>query len=211
MNAPPTKQERLTPWWLVMAIFVLLPVVVAFLISRQAAAQQIRRKAIASSHGWAIENRNEGQRAWVLHGFHRDVEFEAVQLLREGGGTAWRLRMPLGRVAPSWVLVSRTPTWRAQDFGTISTLLTRSELPPPATGGPTGYSVWGAPEVQATFLSPPVVALLTAATFEGQWAVSFADDGVVVDGLGAMPEGEALLPWLDLAAALVRVFSPDAG
>jgi hypothetical protein len=211
MNAPQPKRPRLAPWWLVMGVFVLLPVVVAFLISRQAAAQQIRRKAIASSHGWAIENRNEGQRAWVLHGFHRDVEFEAVQLLREGGGTAWRLRMPLGRVVPSWVLASRTATWRPQDFGTISTLVTRSELPPAGAGGLAGYTVWGAAEVQATFLSPPVAGLLSAAAFEGQWAVSFVDDGVVVDGLGAMPEGEALLPWLDLTAALVRVFSPDAG
>ena len=82
-SSPPTTTQRGTPWWVVLGIFVVLPVTLSFVLSRQAAAQLIRRKAVASSHGWAIENKNEGQRVWILHGFHRDVEFEAVHLLRE--------------------------------------------------------------------------------------------------------------------------------
>jgi hypothetical protein len=45
----------------------------------------------------------------------------------------------------------------------------------------------------------------------GALNVSFVDDAVVMDGSGDLPEGEALLPWLELSARLVRVFSPDAG
>lgn len=212
MSGETQQRKKTAPWWLVMGLFVVLPVVVAFFISRQAAAQHIRRKAIASSHGWALENKNEGRRAWVLHGFHRDVEFEAVQLLREGGGTAWRARMPLGRQVPSWVLVTRPGAdWRPLDFGTISTLVTRSELPPPVASGLQGFEVRAAPDAAALMLTPEVVSAVTKTTQPGQWAVSFVDDGVVLDGLGDLPEGEALVPWLDLLATLVRVFSPDAG
>lgn len=210
MTTTPSK-PRTAPWWLVVGIFVVVPVTLSFIISRQAAAQHVRRKAIASSHGWAIENKNEGQRAWILHGFHRDVEFEAVQLLREGGGTSWRLRMPLGREVPSWVLFAKPYEWRAIDFGTISTLTTRTELPPVATGGPAGFTTSGAPAVVAEVLRPQVMTALSATTLPGVFAVSFVDDAVMIDGLGDLPEGEALLPWLDLSASLVRVFSPDAG
>ncbi len=211
MTTTPSK-PRTAPWWLVVGIFVVVPVTLSFIISRQAAAQHVRRKAIASSHGWALENKNEGQRAWILHGFHRDVEFEAVQLLREGGGTSWRLRMPLGREVPSWVLFAKPHDWRAIDFGTISTLVTRSELPPVFTsGGPAGFTTSGAPAVVAEVLRPQVMSALSATTLPGVFAVSFVDDAVMIDGVGDLPEGEALLPWLDLSAALVRVFSPDAG
>jgi hypothetical protein len=79
---------------------------------------------------------------------------------------------------------------------------------PPALAG---YSVWGAAGVLDDALRPGVTAALAAPGLEGTWAVSFVDDGVVLDGLGDLPEGEALLPWLDLGARLVRVFSPDAG
>ena len=78
-----------------MLVFIVVPLALAFVISRQAGAQQIRRKAIAKSYNWAVENKNEGQLAWILRGFHRDVPFEAVALLREGGGAAWRVRMPV--------------------------------------------------------------------------------------------------------------------
>ena len=210
MTTTPSK-PRTAPWWLVVGIFVVVPVTLSFIISRQAAAQHVRRKAIASSHGWALENKNEGQRAWILHGFHRDVEFEAVQLLREGGGTAWRLRMPLGREVPSWVLFAKPHDWLAIDFGTISTLTTRTELPPVATGGPAGFTTSGAPAVVAEVLRPQVMSALSATTLPGVFAVSFVDDAVMIDGVGDLPEGEALLPWLDLSASLVRVFSPDAG
>ncbi|MER2561044.1 MAG: hypothetical protein ABTQ32_10010 [Myxococcaceae bacterium] len=210
MTTTPSK-PRTAPWWLVVGIFVVVPVTLSFIISRQAAAQHVRRKAIASSHGWALENKNEGQRAWILHGFHRDVEFEAVQLLREGGGTSWRLRMPLGREVPSWVLFAKPYEWRAIDFGTISTLTTRTELPPVATGGPAGFTTSGAPAVVAEVLRPQVMSALSATTLPGVFAVSFVDDAVMIDGVGDLPEGEALLPWLDLSASLVRVFSPDAG
>lgn len=208
-TAPP--KPRSAPWWLVVVIFVVVPVTLSFIISRQAAAQHIRRKAIASSHGWALENKNEGQRAWILHGFHRDVEFEAVHLLREGGGTGWRLRMPLGREVPSWVLLTKEGTWRAIDFGTISTLVTRRELPPVASGGPAGFTTWGAPAIVAEMLRPQVMSVLSSTTLPGAFGVSFVDDAVMIDGAGDLPEGEALLPWLDLGASLVRVFSPDAG
>lgn len=210
MTTTPSK-PRTAPWWLVVGIFVVVPVTLSFIISRQAAAQHVRRKAIASSHGWALENKNEGQRAWILHGFHHDVEFEAVQLLREGGGTAWRLRMPLGREVPSWVLFAKPHDWRAIDFGTISTLTTRTELPPVATGGPAGFTTSGAAAVVAEVLRPQVMSALSATTLPGVFAVSFVDDAVMIDGVGDLPEGEALLPWLDLSASLVRIFSPDAG
>lgn len=211
MTTTALPKPRSAPWWLVVGIFVVVPVTLSFIISRQAAAQQIRRKAIASSHGWAIENKNEGQRAWILHGFHRDVEFEAVHLLREGGGTAWRLRMPLGREVPSWVLVAKPGDWRAIDFGTISTLVTRSELPPVATGGPAAFTTYGAPAVVTEMLRPQVMSALSSTTLPGVFALSFVDDAVMIDGAGDLPEGEALVPWLDFSASLVRVFSPDAG
>lgn len=211
-SSPPTTTQRGTPWWVVLGIFVVLPVTLSFVLSRQAAAQLIRRKAVASSHGWAIENKNEGQRVWILHGFHRDVEFEAVHLLREGGGTAWRLRMPLGRQVPSWVLVTSPGVdWPAPTYGTISTLTTRSELPPPLPDAPGGLLVRAAPQVATEMLLPPVVTLLSNAKLPGEWTVSFVDDAVVLDGAGDLPEGEGLLPWLELSASLVRVFSPDAG
>lgn len=197
---------RTTPWWVVLVVFVVIPVSLAFLISRQAAARQIRRKAIASSHGWAIENRNEGQRAFILRGFHRDVEFEAVQLLREGGGTAWRLRMAAGRTFPEWTLVviGERPL-RAEDFGTISTLVTRQQLPP--AGAPLGaLKVSGPPPSEA------VRSVLERAALEVPGlAVSLVDDGVVLDGEGELPEGEALVPVLDLAVAVVRALGPDGG
>ncbi len=211
-SVPPTTSQRATPWWAVLGIFVVLPVTLAFVLSRQAGAQLIRRRAIASSHGWAVEKKNEGQREWILHGFHRDVEFEAVHLLREGGGTAWRLRMPLGRQVSSWVLVTSPGLdWPAPMYGTISTLVARSELPPPRSDAPAGLTVFAAPQAATEILLPPVVTLVSSAKLPGAWAVSFVDDAIVMDGSGALPEGEALLPWLDLAASLVRVFSPDAG
>ncbi len=207
------QEEKGTPWWVVFLIFVVLPVTVAFFISRHAGAQLIRRKAIASSHGWAIEVKNEGQRGWVLHGFHRDVEFEAVHLLREGGGTAWRLRMGAGRSFGSWLLVSAPGLeWRARDFGTISTLVTRDALPPkvatPASLGE--LEVFG--DAQDLLALDPLVHHLAALKrLPTPVAVSLVDDAVVLDGLGDLPEGEALLPYLDFAAITVRIFSPDAG
>lgn len=213
MSGEPTKPtQRGTPWWVVLGVFVVLPVTLGFVLSRQAGAQLIRRRAIASSHGWAVEKKNEGQREWILHGVHRDVEFEAVHLLREGGGTAWRLRMPLGREVSSWVLVTSPGLdWPAPLYGTISTLVARSALPPTVSDAPGGLIVRSSPQAASEMLSPPVVGLLSNAKLPGDWAVSFVDDAVVMDGAGALPEGEALLPWLDLAASLVRVFSPDAG
>jgi hypothetical protein len=206
------KRERGTPWWVVLGVFVVLPVTVSFVLSRQAAAQLIRRRAVASAHGWAIETKNEGQRAWILHGFHHDVEFEAVHLLREGGGTAWRLRMPLGRQVSSWVLVTSPGVdWAASRYGTVSTLVTRTELPPTLPDAPAGLFVRAAPQVATELLRPPVIGLLSSAKLPGQWAVSFVDDALVLDGDGDLPEGEALLPWLELGARMVRVFSPDAG
>ncbi|MDP3238224.1 MAG: hypothetical protein Q8S33_19375 [Myxococcales bacterium] len=211
-SSPPTTKPRGTPSWVVLGIFVVLPVTLAFVLSRQAGAQLIRHRAIASSHGWTVEKKNEGQREWILHGFHRDVEFEAVHLLRQGGGTAWRLRMPLGREVSSWVLVmSPGVDWPAPTYGTISTLTTRTELPPLLPDAPGGLLVRAAPQAANEVLLPPVVNLLSAAKLPGEWTVSFVDDGIVMDGSGALPEGEALLPWLELSANLVRVFSPDAG
>lgn len=197
---------RTTPWWVVLVVFVVIPVSLAFLISRQAAARQIRRKAIASSHGWAIENRNEGQRAFILRGFHREVEFEAVQLLREGGGNAWRLRMAAGRTFPEWtLLVIGDRALRAADFGTISTLVTREQLPAP---GPLlgAVRLFGPPPPEA------VRALVERAPAEAAGlAVSLVDDGVVLDGEGELPEGEALVPVLELAASIVHGLAADAG
>lgn len=207
------KEEKGTPWWVVFLVFVVLPVTVAFFISRHAAAQLIRRKAIASAHGWAIEVKGEGQRSWVLHGFHRDLEFEAVHLLREGGGTAWRLRMGTGRSFGSWLLVSASGMgWRARDFGTISTLVVREALPPkqatPANLG--ALEVYG-DAVELLALDPLVAQLATLERLPTPVAVSLVDDGVVIDGLGDLPEGEALLPYLDFVAGTVRLFAPDAG
>lgn len=209
------KEEKGTPWWVVFLVFVALPVTLAFVISRQAGAQLIRRRAIASSHGWAIEVKNEGRRGWILHGFHRDVEFEAAHLIREGGGTAWRLRMPAGRTFPAWLLV-RTPgaDWQPRDYGTISTLVTRDALPPLApTPSALGELEVFANADEVLLALDPLVKQLSAVRTVGQLplSLSLVDDAVVLDGQGDLPEGEALLPYLDLAASVVRVFSPDAG
>lgn len=212
MSGSTKTTQRSVPSLLVLGLFVVLPVTVAFLISRQAAALQVRRKAIAGAHGWATENKNEGQRAWIVRGFHHDVEFEAVHLLREGGGTAWRVRLPLGHEVPSWVLVTAPGVdWPPGHYGTISTLVTRTELPPPWPGAPSGLLVRAAPEVGARMLLPAVVAALASPPKPDGWAISFVDDAVMIDGAGDLPEGEALTPWLTLGARLVRVFSPDAG
>lgn len=206
-------EERGTPWWIVFGVFVALPVAVAFFISREAGAQLIRRKAIASSHGWAVEVKNEGQRGWILHGFHRDLEFEGVHLLRVGGGTGWRLRMPAGRQFPSWVLFARRGTeWKASEFGTISTLVTRSELPPevelPSLPDVRVFASQGEPLLA---LDPLIAAARTLSSLQGPVALSLVDDGVVLDGPGDLPEGEGLRPYLDFTAGVVRLFSPDAG
>lgn len=204
------RERQGTPWWLVLGIFVALPVTVSFVISRQAAAQQLRRKAIASSHGWAIENKNEGQRAFIVRGFHRDVEFEAVSLLREGGGAAWRVRFGVPRQFTGWTLVRfGAEPWRANDFGTISTLVTREVLPPVvSTPAELGAAVVHAtPESLA--LSPSMLRAL--ANPPRELAVSFADDAVVLDGTGPLPEGEALLPVLDFAVSVVSQVVADAG
>lgn len=212
MSGTSSPQPRSVPWWVVVAVFVVLPVTLSFVISRQAAAQLIRRKAIASSHGWATENKNEGRRVWILRGFHRDVEFEAVQLLREGGGGAWRLRMGLGFEVPSWVLLTRPGApFRAEDFGTISALVTRSALPPSLPSPVAGLAVRAEVAAAERVLSPALFSVVTAAALPGDWAVSLVDDAVVLDGVGDLPEGEALVPFLELSASLVRLLSRDAG
>ncbi len=204
-GTPQTKAPKGTPSWVVLLVFVVVPLALAFVISRQAGAQQIRRKAIAKSYNWAVENKNEGQLAWILRGFHRDVPFEAVALLREGGGAAWRVRMPVSSTFPSWVLLAtKDETWAAKDFGTISTLVTRTALPPSAQ--PRGaFSVWAEPGVALLALDPLTQRLAAAPKDLTPLAISFVDDGVVLDGRGDLPEGQALLPALDFLAELVRV------
>jgi hypothetical protein len=210
----PPKSTKGTPAWVVLAIFVVVPLVLAFVISRQAGAQQIRRKAIAKSYNWAVENKNEGQVGWILRGFHRDRPFEAVALLREGGGDAWRARIAVRQPFGSWALVaSKDGAWQAKDFGTISTLVTRTALPPAASlDAPEGFDVYAQPG-DAVFALDALKRVLPRAP-EGlrPLAVSFVDDGVVLDGRGPLPEGQALIPALDYLVDLVDCFEPrDAG
>lgn len=214
MSSEP-KEERGTPWWVVFGVFVVLPVAAAYFISREAGAQQIRRKAIASAHGWAVEVKNEGQRGWILRGFHRDAQFEAVHLLRVGGGNAWRVRMPVAKSFPSWLLVATKGTaWQPGDFGTISTLVTRTELPPVLMAPPaawSGFQVFAPADEPLLALDPLVKGVATLGSLKGEVAVSLVDDGVVLDGQGPLPEGEALVPYLDFASGLAQLFSADAG
>lgn len=201
-------QRTGTPWWVVLGVFVVLPVLLAFFISRQAAAQQVRRKAVASSHGWAIENKNEGQRVWILRGSHGGFVFEATELLREGGGSAYRVRFPIARTFPSWSLVRfQLADFQPRDFGTISTLVRRDAFPAAIQSPFDEVSMAG----DAALLSEPKLLELLRPPPLVQLAVSFVDDGVVLDGTGPLPEGEALVPLLDYAARLAAHLSPDAG
>jgi len=215
----PSSRPRGVPAWVVLLGFVVLPVLVALGISRQAGARQVRRKAIASSHGWAVELKNEGRVVYVLRGFHRDRPFEAVQLLRGGAdeGGAWRLRVPLQRATPSWVLVTpaNLPLTPAQ-FGTITTLVTRTTLPPAWTGPPMVEPPWvvaGEADAVRGLLDQPVRdALKRGAGLPAVPAVSFVDSAVVLDQLTDLPEGEALIPYLDFGVGLVDALDgPDAG
>ncbi|MCA3016118.1 MAG: hypothetical protein INH41_27360 [Myxococcaceae bacterium] len=213
MSPPPTT-PRGTPSWVVLVVFVALPLVLAFAISRQAGALVIRRKAVANAHGWAVENKNEGRLVWVLRGSHRERPFEAVSLLREGGGEAWRARVAVSRPFQGWVLVATPGDWQARDFGTISTLTTRSALPPraPAVARLGGLDIYAEPS--APVLALPALLDRLSALPPGMTplAISFVDDGVVLDGRGPLPEGEALVPVLDYLAGLVERLEPlDAG
>jgi hypothetical protein len=211
-SPPPPKESKGTPSWVVLVIFVVVPLVLAFVISRQAGAQQIRRKAIAKSYNWAVENKNEGQVAWILRGFHRDQPFEAVALLREGGGEGWRARIAVSRSFPAWVLFATKGTeWQAKDFGTISTLVTRTALPPMAQPLEP-FAVFSQPGEALLALDPLVKRLPGLPPGLAPLAVSFVDDGVVLDGRGPLPEGQALLPALDYLVDLVLILEPrDAG
>lgn len=189
---------------MVLAVFVVVPLVVAFLISRQSGAQLLRRKAIASAHQWAVENKNEGQLVWVLRGAFRGRAFEAVQLLREGGGRAWRLRTPVRHLFRSWVLVTSSDVeWRPEDFGTISSLVVRSQLPMPAdVEGQTDLRGFGE---MSTLQRLGLQSLLAEFKVrQAPFALSLVDDGIVLDGRGDLPEGEALLPWLETVVRLAE-------